>query len=772
VLWQNDTASYNNWRGAQGVYYEWGTGGAHIFSDHNETWTNFTSTYNQTHSMHWDTDDQNVTMTNTLATGNLLGTLIEKNLGPIIISSSTFCNGEIGVVIRDSSNVTMTGNTLYNNSVAQIMLAGVSGGFAVANWVTGVPYTTTTYNTTLTNNVIDAVGSQGLFKDGYLNGADWTNFAATLTSSDNVWWNATNGAPFTVPFPTTGTLLNFAGWQGLTNQDLYSTYAAPTTDPSTVCNSAPVDFADWWFVLQNLGSSSSSPTGLATTDASGAATYNAANIALGGWNGTAATLAVDGLENMPGATVSFNPPTLSANGTTVITVHSTTATPPNTYALTVLANSGSVTRTIALNVTVPVTSLNLSTATLNFPNQPLKITSAAQNITVTNFGAAPIAFTSWVATSGFAQSNTCGASLAAGNSCTISITFTPHMSTPYSGSLTITDSDVTGTQVVTLTGTSVGSPTTQLSAHSLAFGGVDYGSTSAPQTITVTNTGTGILNVSSVAISGTNAANFQETNTCAAPVEVNSTCAITVTASPTVLGALSASVTITSNSTNNPSSFSLSGNGLTAIKVSPNSVNFGTTNVGNTGSAHVITISNLSTAALSMSPLQVIGADPGDFVLSANTCGSSLPGNSSCTVTVTYVPLTGGSRSASLSIVDSDPDSPQSVSLSGTAKAITVSPNSVNFGNVTVGNTSPKTVTVTNAGTDPVTFNPLQITGANPGDFTLSNNTCGSSLPGASSCTVVVTFGPSATGARAANLVVTDSDLSSPSTVTLSGTGK
>jgi hypothetical protein len=211
---------------------------------------------------------------------------------------------------------------------------------------------------------------------------------------------------------------------------------------------------------------------------------------------------------------------------------------------------------------------------------------------------------------------------------------------------------------------------------------------------------------------------------------------------------------------------------LTAIKVSPNSVNFGTTNVGNTGSAHVITISNLSTAALSMSPLQVIGADPGDFVLSANTCGSSLPGNSSCTVTVTYVPLTGGSRSASLSIVDSDPDSPQSVSLSGTAKAITVSPNSVNFGNVTVGNTSPKTVTVTNAGTDPVTFNPLQITGANPGDFTLSNNTCGSSLPGASSCTVVVTFGPSATGARAANLVVTDSDLSSPSTVTLSGTGK
>ena len=771
VLWQNDTASYNNWRGAQGVFYEWGTGGAHVFSDHSETWTNFTATYNQTHSLHWDTDVQNATLTNMLATGNLLGMLIEKSLGPITVADSTFCGAEIGIAIRDSSNVTLNNNVLYNNANSQILLNGDPGGIQVTNWVTGQPYTTSTYNTALTGNLFDAVGAQQLFEDGYLGGSDWANFMASLQSSNNVWWNETNGAPYTVPVPSSGTTMNFSGWQGLTNQDFDSTFGAPATDPGIACNSAPVDFPDWWLVLNTFGQTSTAASGLATTNAAGQATYNAANIALGGWTGTV-TLAVDGLENMPGAAVNFNPPNLTANSGSVITVSTTTATPPGFYALTVLANSGSVTRTIALNVTVPVTSIMLSSAALNFPNQPLKIKSPAQNITMTNFGTTPITFTSWAATTGFTETNTCGTSLAAGQSCTISVTFTPHLSTPYSGSLTITDSDPTMTQVVALTGTSIGSPTIKLSSHSVALHGVDYGSTSAPQTVTLTNTGTGILNVSSIVISGANASEFNETDTCGPPLEVNATCAITVTLTPTVLGSLTGMLTINSNATNNPSAFSLSGSGLTAIKVSPNSINFGTVSVGKSGSAHVVTISNVSTSGLFMNPVTVIGADPGDFVLSANTCGSSLAGNSSCSVTVTYVPTSGGSRSANLSIVDGDPTSPQSVTFSGSADAISVSPASVGFGTVAVGKTSPKTVTITNAGTATVTLSPLQISGANSGDFTLSNNTCGNSMPGTSSCSVTVTFGPLASGSRTATLTVTDSDLSSPTKVTLSGTGK
>src|ERR1051326_6163414 len=61
LLWQNVQASYNNWRGAQGAYYSWNTGGMHLFSDHEEQISGATLLYNQTHGIHWDTDDQNIT---------------------------------------------------------------------------------------------------------------------------------------------------------------------------------------------------------------------------------------------------------------------------------------------------------------------------------------------------------------------------------------------------------------------------------------------------------------------------------------------------------------------------------------------------------------------------------------------------------------------------------------------------------------------------------------------------------------------------------------
>jgi hypothetical protein len=241
---------------------------------------------------------------------------------------------------------------------------------------------------------------------------------------------------------------------------------------------------------------------------------------------------------------------------------------------------------------------------------------------------------------------------------------------------------------------------------------------------------------------------------------------------PTTVGKESATMNMPGNESNSPLTLSVTGTGLTAIKVSPNSINFGTVSVGKSGAAKTITISNLSTAALSTSPLQVIGADPQDFVLSANSCGSSLAGNSSCSVTVTYTPTTGGSRSGSLSIVDGDPTSPQSVSFTGSADAISVSPTTINYGNVTSGRTQSKTVTVTNAGTATVTMSPLQISGASAADFTMSANTCGSSLAASSSCSVSVTFAPPSPGSYSATLTVTDSDLSSPTKVTLSGTGK
>jgi len=134
-------------------------------------------------------------------------------------------------------------------------------------------------------------------------------------------------------------------------------------------------------------------------------------------------------------------------------VSTKTTTPAGTYPVTVIANSGNLTRTVTVSLLVPVTSVRLSADSLTFPGQIIKTTSGAKKITVTNSGKTSLTISSIAVGSNFAETNTCGSKLAAGATCTISVTFTPaYIGTPTS-KLTITDADGTSPQIVSLTGT-------------------------------------------------------------------------------------------------------------------------------------------------------------------------------------------------------------------------------------------------------------------------------------------------------------------------------
>lgn len=225
TLYNNITANYNNWRGAQGVYYDWNTGGAHFFSDHNQTIDTFTAAYNQTFGLHWDTDVQNAIVSNFSTFQNMSGFLTEKSEGPISVTGSNFCGalstapGEGGFILRNSENVSITNSVLYDNAIAQLLVTGVAGGIPISNWQTKTNYNLITQKITLTGNIFEAVGTQDIFKDGYLNGADWADFKNTLTANNNTYWNSANGNPWSVPVPKAPTLLNFPGWQTATGQD-------------------------------------------------------------------------------------------------------------------------------------------------------------------------------------------------------------------------------------------------------------------------------------------------------------------------------------------------------------------------------------------------------------------------------------------------------------------------------------------------------------------------------------------------------------------------
>jgi FtsP/CotA-like multicopper oxidase with cupredoxin domain len=212
----------------------------------------------------------------------------------------------------------------------------------------------------------------------------------------------------------------------------------------------------------------------------------------------------------------------------------------------------------------------LSPITVSFGNQMVGTTSAAQTVMLTNAGSAGSTLTINSKTitgangGDFAQTNTCGATLAAGASCTFSVTFKPTAVGARSAALSVGTSDPVNPTVTTqLTGTGT-APVATVSSTSLSFGNQKQQTTSAPQTVTLSNTGTAPLTISSIAIGGTNAGDFARTTTCGANLAAGAKCTISVTFKPTKKGARSATLTITDNSNavaNSTQNVSLSGTG-------------------------------------------------------------------------------------------------------------------------------------------------------------------------------------------------------------------
>jgi hypothetical protein len=209
----------------------------------------------------------------------------------------------------------------------------------------------------------------------------------------------------------------------------------------------------------------------------------------------------------------------------------------------------------------------LSSTGLAFGNLSVGTASTAQTVTLTNTGNAALSVTS-IALTGtnpidFAQSNNCGASVAAEGSCTISVTFAPLASGSLAAAVTLADNASGSPQTVTLsgTGTSSTSPGVSLSSVSLSFGNEPVDVASSSQTITLNNTGTAALSVSSIALTGADPSDFTQNNTCGAAVAVGGNCTIVIQFTPSAAGSRAASLSITDNASGSPQTTTLSGTG-------------------------------------------------------------------------------------------------------------------------------------------------------------------------------------------------------------------
>jgi hypothetical protein len=209
------------------------------------------------------------------------------------------------------------------------------------------------------------------------------------------------------------------------------------------------------------------------------------------------------------------------------------------------------------------------------------------------------------------------------------------------------------------------------------------------------------------------------------------------------------------------------------VSVTPTSINFGTVYLLDLQEKNV-TVKNTGTSPVTFSSVSLTlgsGTNRGDFTY-VNFCPKTLQVGKSCILSVVFVARNVGSLSATLNINDNAAGSPQQVALSATVinPRASYSPGSLSFGTVQVGHSSTKSVTLTNTGTTTLDITSVSITGADTGDFTQSN-TCPSALAAGTDCILSVTFTPTTTGTRSADLTVVDNAAISTQNVPLSGRG-
>jgi len=200
----------------------------------------------------------------------------------------------------------------------------------------------------------------------------------------------------------------------------------------------------------------------------------------------------------------------------------------------------------------------------------------------------------------------------------------------------------------------------ELSANKLTFPKTPIGQTTS-LSVTVNNTGTATLNLSQVAVSGDFAV---QSNACGAQVLSPANCSITIGFTPLTKGSQSGVLQLTDNAANNPQRVTLTGTGM-SIALSPTVLNFGSEPAGQTTAPKTVTVSNLSTGAVSLTAF-TIATWPADYTISANTCGPSLAARTSCKLSVWFNPTKKGAFKAKLNVANNGGGSTASVSLTGT----------------------------------------------------------------------------------------------------------
>lgn len=364
-------------------------------------------------------------------------------------------------------------------------------------------------------------------------------------------------------------------------------------------------------------------------------------------------------------------------------------------SIVVTSNAASSPNSVSLNGTGVVANVTLAPDPLDFGNQTVGITSAAQTITVTNTGTDSFNIATVVkgetnpADFAIAAGTTCtdGAVIPAapgpGNTCVLNFTLTPSVAGLHSATLTITDDAPGSPRDIALSGNGVTPPTADVSPTDIAFGNQRAGTSSAPQTVTITNNGESTLEIASIELTGANASDFAlavpttETD-CRTLVQLApaASCNIGARFAPATVSAKSATITIVDDAADSPQTVTLSGTGTQpGLNLTSASVDFGNVQLGTVQQAVVpITLDNTGTGPLTITGITIEGTNPADFSRMTNCplSPNTLAAGADCTITPAMQPANTGALAATISVSSDAPSSPDAIALAGTGVDFTI----------------------------------------------------------------------------------------------------
>jgi hypothetical protein len=327
-----------------------------------------------------------------------------------------------------------------------------------------------------------------------------------------------------------------------------------------------------------------------------------------------------------------------------------------------------------------------------------------------------------------------------------------------------------------------------VSPATASFGNQEINRLSVAQTVTITNVSkTDTIVLPSAGFNPSDPAFIMNSANCAAPLVPGASCAVSVALLPSSLNTYSATVTLQPQASGcggcvrhyTAQTLALTGTGIPqtpVMTIAPAALDFGTQIANATVAQASVTLTNTSKSE--SIKLASISSSDSAFGVALGNCANSVAPGASCTLPVTFTPAAAKSYSTTISFQPFDsqcldcyfPTQSLSVTGTGIAPVASLSPASLSF-STTMGTTSaPQTAILSNTGSGPLSIFSISFGGANPNNYSQTNN-CPLLLDVGANCTISATFTPPSLGSYPATVVINDNDPSSPQTITLTGTG-